>query len=111
MMATAERTQVFRTAAEAELSELARSLSVLAGIAVDYPNALKQVSRGFVELSILARACGLSRIFMTSRALASVLDRLDRTPEGDGPFILDTVINFLDSLHANHSWSPSEATA
>ncbi|MDB5047339.1 MAG: hypothetical protein JWO30_410 [Fibrobacteres bacterium] len=110
-MATAELTQGFTTAAEAELSELARSLSVLAGIAMDYPNALKQVSRGFTELSTLARACGKARIFMTSRALASVIERLDRAPEGDAPFILDTVINFLDNLHATRSWSASGVKA
>jgi hypothetical protein len=103
-METAELTRGFTTQAETELSEMARSLAVVATLAIDYPKAVQHVSRGFTDLAALAQACGKARICMASRALATVLDRLDRAPEGDAPFILDTVVTFLETIHSANDW-------
>jgi hypothetical protein len=97
-MMIAEPTQASRTPKDKELSEMARNLSALAYLAMDYPGAVKRLSDGFLEMAALARTCGRPRIFMTSRALANMLKRLDRGPESDAAFILDTVIAFLDSF-------------
>jgi hypothetical protein len=112
-MMTAELTQASKTPVATDLSEMARSLAVVASLALDYPGAVKQVSSGFLEMAALARACGNSRIFMTSRALAAVLNRLDRAPEGDASFILDTVVTFLETVHHAHAeqdWRTPAAT-
>ncbi len=101
-METAELMRGFRTPAEADLSERARSLMALATLAIDCPNIVEQVSKGFLELAGLARSCGKARICMASRALATVLTRLDKAPEDDAPLILDTVVNFLETIHAAH---------
>lgn len=98
-MATEEMTRGFRTAEKADLAGLARDLSVLAFAVSDYPDAIDQVARGFLELSDLARHCGESKIHRASRAFSSILKRMDRTPEGDAPFILHTAITFLESIH------------
>jgi hypothetical protein len=52
-------------------------------------------------MASLARACGQTHLLLAARAkaLATVLDRLDKSPEDDAPFIIDTVIGFLETLH------------
>ncbi|MEO7426968.1 MAG: hypothetical protein ABI036_17400 [Fibrobacteria bacterium] len=95
---TAELTRASRTSADADLPEMARNLNALAYLAIDYPGAIKRLSVGFLQMAALAGTCGQPRIFMTSRALANMLNRLDRAPESDAAFILGTVIAFLDSF-------------
>jgi hypothetical protein len=99
-MVTAERTLGNKAAAEADLTELARSLGVLTGIAKEYPNAVLRLSRGLDELSLLARTCGMRRASMNARALSAYFKGRDRAPDTDTPFVLDRVADFLASLHS-----------
>lgn len=94
---------------EAELSELARGLASLALALCEFPAARDQMARGFMELSALAKRCGNRRVSMTAKALSAILDRLDRGFEDDASFIIDTVINFLESLSSRTDWAAVEA--
>ena len=89
-----------------ELVVLARELSALAETAASTqnPSVFRELSRGFLEFSEASRRQGRIKIGMAARAMASIVEGLDRRPEGDVPFILETAFDFLDSLAASPEW-------
>ena len=109
-MAMREATRHHRRAAE-ELLALARNLTALAGETAYRPEAVKDISRGLLELSQSARRAGEARTHMAARALAAILDGLDRRPEGDAPFILETARNFLESIRVRAEWGSNLESA
>jgi hypothetical protein len=96
-----------------ELVALARELSALAETATSTlnPSVIKELARGFLEFSGASRRQGKIKISMASRAMASILEGLDRRPEGDVPFILETTLTFLDSMSAAPEWRLQEERA
>jgi hypothetical protein len=96
-----------------ELVVLARELSSLALMAasVQSHSTIKELARGFLEFSGVSCRQGRNKIGMASRAMASILEGLDRRPEGDVPFILETALDFLDSLADAPEWRSHEVRA